>query len=151
MAILIIGGIVYFAKFKNTGSVAVHKEGDPICYAYHQEATPKAPYKVDEYIKIAILGNVATGTKTGTQSGPDMTNGYTGTLEGTSDKDTINVLYSYEIEGSKNIEKEIYKVVPTGLEKWRYVLVNKNEVLTPDTTSEPKIIPYNTIDCKDVK
>lgn len=131
--------------------IAIIKIQGKICYAYHQEATPDAPYTVDEYISMTIVGNTLSGTKKGTQSGPDMTNSYNGTLKGTVDKTTINTAFSYTIEGSNNSEKEIYNIVSTGLEKLRYPLKEEEGALIPDTTKEYKILSYNTIDCTEVK
>lgn len=121
------------------------------CYAYHQAATKDAPYKVDEYINLNVAGDKVTGTKKGTQSGPDMTNGYNGTLKGMLDKNTVGVLFSYTVEGSKNIEREIYNIVPSGLQKLRYPLIENKTVLEPDTTKEAKILSYNKVDCSQIK
>jgi len=131
--------------------IATIKIQGKTCYAYHQEATLDAPYAVDEYINITITGNNITGIKKGTQSGPDMTNGYTGTLKGTVDKTTISTVFSYTIEGSNNSEKEIYNIVSNGLEKLRYPLKEEEGTLVPDTTKEYKTLSYNTIDCAEVK
>jgi hypothetical protein len=129
--------------------VALTKIQGKTCYVYHQEATPEAPYAVDEYINIKVTDKDVVGTKLGTQKGPDMSNGYTGTMKGTIDNDgMITSVYSYSIEGSKNSEKEIYKVTPDGLDKIRYPLIEVKGMLVPDTTQESKIVTYGKTMCK---
>lgn len=117
------------------------------CYKYHQVAIASAPYAVDEYININISGTKVTGTKTGNQKGPDMSNGYTGTLEGYLDKDIITVIFSYIVEGSKGKEKELYKIVPEGLLKLHYPLREEKGILVPDTTKSFNMLSYLTTDC----
>jgi hypothetical protein len=121
------------------------------CYAYHQVATPDAPYKADEYIKLTVAGDKVTGTKKGTQSGPDLTNGYTGTLKGMIDKKTLSVLFSYTVEGAKNTEREIYTVLPAGLQKERYPLIENKNVLEPDTSKTSKPQLYENVDCGTIR
>jgi len=122
------------------------KEGRQ-CYTYSHEATTEAPYTVNEVIDISINNKKIVGTKRGTQSGPDMTNGYTGTLVGTLDKNTINAIFSYTVEGSHNQEKEIYRTNKTGLEKLRYQLIDQGGMLVPDTTKEFQIFNYYRVGC----
>ena len=117
------------------------------CYTYNHEGTTSEPYTVNEFIDINIKGATVTGTKSGTQKGPDMTNGYNGTIVGTLDKDTITDIYSYVVEGSHNKEKEIYKVSKTGIEKLRYPLIEKGDMLVPDTTKEFKTLLYARVGC----
>ena len=117
------------------------------CYTYNHEATPDAPYTVNEFIDITISGNNVTGNKTGTQSGPDMTNGYSGTLVGTLDKNRITDVFSYIIEGSHNKEQEIYKAGKTGIEKLRYPLIEQAGILVPDTTKEFTTMLYARVGC----
>lgn len=131
--------------------IAVTKIQGNSCYSYHKDATTDAPYKVDGYINLKVSGNTVTGTKRGTQAGPDMNNGYGGTLKGTLDKASMNLLFAYTIEGSKNSEKEIYNITPEGLEKIRYPLIDVKGVLTPDMTKEAKKMPYNKVDCSLIK
>lgn len=134
----------------NNNEVAIVPISPRSCYQYHQLATTKAPYAVDEYIDIVINGTTVTGTKQGNQSGPDMTNGYTGTLNGTIDKDLITVIFSYTIEGSKNKEKELYKIVSTGLQKMRYPLIEQVGMLIPDSSKKFTLVPYITIPCSSI-
>src|ERR1035437_9142238 len=68
------------------------------CYTYNHEGTATEPYTVNEFLDINISGKTVTGTKTGSQSGPDMTNGYSGTITGTLDKNTITDVFSYVVE-----------------------------------------------------
>lgn len=118
------------------------------CYTYNQEAVKDAPYKVDEFIDITIKGSIVTGTKRGTQAGPDMTNGYTGSLTGTLDKNIITAVYSYTVEGSKNKEKEIYQASKTGIEKLRYPLIEEGGILVPDKSKEFKTLLYSRVGCE---
>jgi hypothetical protein len=137
------GGIVH-----NTDNVLNHSNGR-FCYAYHNKATKDAPYSVDEYIDMNINGAVATGTKKGNQSGPDMTNGYQGTLTGSIDKDNLTAIFAYVVEGSHNSEKELYRFTKNGLEKLRYPLINDKGMLVPDTTKAFNIITYDKFNCEE--
>lgn len=117
------------------------------CFMYQHEATKDEPYKVSETIDINVAGGVVSGTKKGTQAGPDMTNGYEGSLKGTLDKDVVDVVFSYVIEGSANKEKEIYLVKKDILEKLRYPLIESKNMLIPDTSKEYKTLDYIRVDC----
>lgn len=119
------------------------------CYGYNHDATSTEPYAVNERIDMKIKGSVVTGTKTGTQSGPDMTNGYTGTLVGTTDRSIIHVAYSYTVEGSHNVEQEIYRARPDqiGIEKMRYPLIEQKGGLVPDTTKPFSVMLYTRAEC----
>ena len=120
------------------------------CYKYHQIATASAPYAVDEYISMKIDGTKVSGIKNGTQNGPDMTNGYTGTLEGTLEKGLMTLIYSYTVEGSQGKEKELYKVVTSGLQKLRYPLKEEGNILVPDMTKKFTTLPYLNINCSSI-
>ena len=117
------------------------------CYTYSLEATKDAPYTVSEFIDITIKGNGVIGIKKGTQAGPDMTNGYTGSLNGTLDNNTITAVFSYVVEGSHNQEKEIYRAGLTGIEKLRYPLIEGKGLLLPDTTKEFQVMRYARVGC----
>lgn len=117
------------------------------CYEYHQAATVDEPYKVYEYIEIYINDGVVTGTKQGTQHGPDMTNGYFGTLNGNKTKDTLLLSFSYTIEGSENVELEEYTMTESSLVKHRYVLVEQNGGLIPNHDIFIKDIVYTKVLC----
>jgi len=130
----------------NVNKVVDLKDGRQ-CYTYDHEANVTEPYTVNEFIDIVINGANVTGTKRGTQSGPDMTNGYTGTMTGTLDKNTITSVFSYIVEGSHNQEKEIYRASETGIEKLRYPLLEGKGILVPDTTKEPTILLYARVGC----
>lgn len=117
------------------------------CFVYKHEATKDEPYKVSETIDINVSGSVVTGTKNDTQAGPDMTNGYEGSLNGILDKDVMNVVFSYVVEGSANKEKEIYLVKKDILQKLRYPLIEGENMLIPDTTKEYKTLDYIRVNC----
>lgn len=124
-----------------------HSDGR-FCYAYHNQATKDSPYEVDESIDITISGNTIKGTKKGHQTGPDMNNGYQGTLTGTIDKDNLTSIFDYTIEGSHNKEKELYRFTKNDLEKLRYPLMNEKKVLVPDITKEFSIMNYSKVNCE---
>ena len=85
--------------------------------------------------------------KTGSQSGPDMTNGYEGILAGSLNTNILDLIYSYTVEGSKNKEQEIYELQDNSLVKLRWTLVEKNNMLVPDKIGEPKSILYLSEKC----
>ena len=117
------------------------------CYTYNHDATTSEPYTVNELLDITISGKKVEGTKTGSQKGPDMTNGYNGTISGTLDKNTITDVFSYVIEGSPNKEKEIYRTNKTGIEKLRYPLIEEVGILIPDTTKTYQVENYARVGC----
>ncbi len=153
--VLIIG--VFFLKNKkfishqpdkNNAQLPVKLVDGRQCYTYDHEATVDAPYTVNEFIDITINGKDVTGTKHGTQSGPDMTNGYTGTIVGTLTNNMITGVYSYTIEGSQNKEKEIYRAGLVGIEKLRYPLKEEGTLLVPDTTKQFQVLSYARVPCE---
>jgi hypothetical protein len=131
-------------KAKNTETLL--KDGK-YCYSRLQEATTASPYKVKENVILNIKGDIVTGTKTGTQSGPDMTNGYYGDLKGTVRGNTLELLYSYTVEGSNNKELEVYEMQNNSIVKMRWSLIDKNNVLTPDKIGNPQMILYSEEKC----
>ena len=82
------------------------------CFSYAHEATTTEPYATTEFLDMTTTGTTISGTKTGTEKGPDINTGYTGTITGTVDADMITAVFSYVIEGSKGQEKELYKIRP---------------------------------------
>jgi hypothetical protein len=120
------------------------------CYEYNHNATTTEPYTVKEKIDITRFGNSVTGTKSGTQKGPEMTNGYNGTLAGDVGEDTMNTLFSYVIDGSSQKEKEIYNIGEDSLIKYRYVLKEEKGILVPDTTTTPKEMVYSKVSCSSI-
>ena len=119
------------------------------CYTFNHSATTIEPYTVNEFLDITINGAKVTGTKRGTQAGPDMTNGYSGTIVGTLNNDMINDVFSYTVEGSSNKEAEIYRSRDDqiGIEKLRYPLIEKGGTLVPDTTKEFSVLLYARVGC----
>ena len=117
------------------------------CYTYNHNATKTEPYTVNEFLDITIKGNSITGNKKGTQKGPDMTNGYTGSITGTINKNIITDIFSYVVEGSANKEQEVYRTNKTGIEKLRYPLIEGKGMLIPDTTKEYTIMQYARVGC----
>lgn len=118
------------------------------CYEYTHAATTNEPYTNYELVDVTREGDAITGTKKGTQSGPDMNNGYEGSITGTINNDMINVIFSYVIEGSSQKEKEIYRVGEDSLTKLRYVLVEESGVLVPDLSSSLKELVYKKVACQ---
>lgn len=118
------------------------------CYEYTHAATTNEPYTNYELVDVTREGDNITGTKKGTQSGPDMNNGYEGSIAGTINNDMINVIFSYVIEGSSQKEKEIYRVSENSLTKLRYVLVEEAGILVPDLSSPVQELVYKKIPCQ---
>lgn len=120
------------------------------CYAFNHEATDTEPYAVSEFLDMVVTDTDVSGTKRGTQAGPDMTNGYEGTIEGTVADDMITSVFSYVVEGSANQEQELYKAKAdlTGLEKLRYPLIDQDGMLVPDTTQEFQSLFYARVPCE---
>jgi hypothetical protein len=110
---------------------------------------------VEEHITITIADGQVTGVKTGTQNGPDMTNGYGGTLTGTIDNSLLELTYAYTIEGSQGKELEIYSLELDNLVKnrWSLIDVKKNgeNILVPDMIGEPTLITYTKEVCSIIK
>lgn len=129
------------------GNAAVSLQDGKYCYARKQLATTTDPYLVEEHVVLTVKGNAVTGTKKGTQSGPDMSNGYQGTLSGTRTGSNAELVYAYTIEGSKNKELEIYDISETVLKKMRWPLKEENNILVPTKVGEPKIISYTAETC----
>lgn len=118
------------------------------CYTYAHQGTPDAPYTTSESIDMTIQGTQVTGTKQGTQSGPDMTNGYTGSLTGTIAGDTMTVNFAYTVEGSQNTEQELYTLTKSGIDKLQYPLIDAfKDGLFPDTTKEFTRREYVKVAC----
>jgi len=129
--------------------IAEEEPVSEVCFAYNHEPTETEPYEVSEKIVIKIDGDKVSGSKTGTQNGPDMTNGYEGTLEGDKISDTLELIYSYTIEGSEGKEKEIYKISGENLLKQRYSLIEEEGILVPDKESELKVLTYEKQGCEE--
>lgn len=119
-----------------------------LCFSRSQVATKEAPYTVEENIEIVMNENLISGTKSGTQAGPDMTNGYEGTLSGEIVDNLIVVIFNYMIEGSNQKEKEEYIFENQNLVKLRYKLKDDKGVLVPDKTDDPTKITYTKSICK---
>lgn len=125
------------------------------CYGRIQEATDTAPYSVEEHIILKFNDGDVVGIKSGTQAGPDMTNGYIGTLAGSAISNELGqglqLVFEYEIEGSTNRELELYAVLKEGLVKERWVLeeanINDQQILVPDFQGDPMLIPYAVEPC----
>ena len=117
------------------------------CYTYSHDATATEPYTVNEFLDITINGTKVSGTKTGNQKGPDMTNGYTGKIAGTFEKNIITDILSYIVDGSNGKEKEIYQTNKTGIEKLRYPLIEEKGILVPNTTKKHTTMMYARVDC----
>jgi hypothetical protein len=138
---------------QTTNQIANQSSVEPIsdgqyCFSRSQEATTTEPYQVKENIVFNIKGDVVTGTKNGTQNGPDMTNGYTGDLKGSISGNNMELTYSYTIEGSNGKELEVYQFQNGLLIKKRWVLVDEGGVLMPDKIEDPKIIYYTEDKCQ---
>lgn len=132
----------------DTDSVLVPSE-EPKTYCFYrlQEATSDAPYAVQEHVMLTFVAGSVTGTKSGTQSGPDMTNGYEGTLAGEVKDNEIEVVFSYTIEGSNQKELEIYEMRSEWLVKKRWPLTERGDMLVPNEVEDPTLIVYKPKTC----
>ncbi len=154
LIVVVLIAIVVFLSFKNKKTdapVVVNPVAETLCFGRIQEATPTAPYHVEEHIVLTIDGTSVTGTKRGTQAGPDMTNGYEGTLSGSKLDTTLELVYAYTIEGSTGKELELYTFGTNELVKKRWVLTeekrNGSTILVPDHKGEPTLITYTKEVC----
>ncbi len=152
--LITLGVVIFIVRLQKTPApVVVESQPDLTlqngrqCYTYNHQATNDAPYTVNEFIDMNIDNGSVSGTKKGTQAGPDMTNGYSGTLVGTTDSKTMQVIFSYTVEGSKNKEKELYRTNKTGIEKLRYPLIEEKGMLLPDTTKDFQVLNYARVGC----
>ncbi len=133
------------------------------CYVHNHVATENAPYTVHEYIELTQQSDGSfAGIKRGTQSGPDMTNGYEGVLGALAGYPApyqqMHLVFDYVVEGSRNRELEIYTSVrgprgkygpgsEIGLNKLRYPLVEREGILVPDTSQKYTIQRYASVVC----
>lgn len=122
------------------------------CYGRSQAATADAPYAVEEHVVLDFDGVKVTGSKSGTQNGPDMTNGYQGTLAGATLDREMELTYEYTVEGAHQRELEVYTMDGGNLVKNRWALVeqkiNGQDILVPDYVGEPSLITYAPEACK---
>ena len=125
----------------------ISKDGK-YCFSRFHVATASEPYEVQENISLDIIGDLVVGIKEGTQKGPDMTNGYSGSLNGNIKENIMELIYSYTIEGSNGKELEIYEIRDDSLIKKRWTLTEKDKMLVPIRIGEPQIIPYIKEECK---
>jgi hypothetical protein len=131
-----------------TEEIVVESKDGKYCFAYNHPATNTEPYKTSENISLEILGDKVSGSKSGTQEGPDMTNGYQGSIEGSIIGDSIEVVFSYVVEGSAGKELEMYELKGDSLKKLRYQLKEGKDMLIPDKDKELEPIDYDKVNCK---
>ena len=146
LTLMVILAIIIYKPFTPTTEETASADGE-YCFARVQEATETEPYMVEEYINLVMNGATVTGTQSGVQSGPDMTNGYQGDLLGTRTGNELKLVFDYEIEGSRGQELELFSLVGDNLHKHRYVLKDENGVLVPDMESTPKTLIYTPEAC----
>lgn len=153
-----VGAFLYFSSQKemskspslpsNTSQGAPLPDGK-YCYQYSQKATQDAPYSVEEYSEIVLSGNTVSGLKRGSQSGPDMSNGFDGTLSGTRDGNSLTIRFKYVIEGSSGEEMELYSLDENTLTKHRYTLKEEGGVLVPNKDEFVKDIVATKVSCRE--
>lgn len=136
---------------ENIGSGPALSSNGRACFAYEQAATQEAPYEVKEFLDVTLSGSTVTGRKTGTQAGPDMTNGYQGSILGTKNAETLTLTYSYVIEGSAQKEQEEYVVEGLRLIKKRWPLVERNGILVPNkSAAQVGQQEYKPVECSTI-
>jgi len=146
LGLVIVIGILLIVTKRKEQPVAQNTDGKS-CYVYDHESSIYEPYEIHELLEIEKNGNQITGEKSGTQAGPDMTNGYTGTINGTIENEILDVAFTYIIEGSKNTEEELYRFRGSDLEKIRHPLEEKDGILVPDQSKTPIYLLYKKVDC----
>lgn len=122
-------------------------ESRPYCFVYKHTATNDAPYTVEEHMNLTRVRGDITGTKRGTQAGPDMTNGYTGTLTGKANAEgSIELVYAYTVEGSDGKELELFTIQGENLVQERYPLIEGKRdgvtMLIPEQTKPAEALVY---------
>jgi hypothetical protein len=153
LIVLFLGvGLFVALRNKEMGTpISVAPTKGTLCFARTQQATPTAPYNVEEHIVLTIDGTSVTGTKRGTQAGPDMTNGFEGSLSGSKLDTALELVYSYTIEGSTGKELELYTLGANELVKKRWALEEEvhdgSHILVPDHIGEPTLITYTKEVC----
>ncbi len=142
-------GISYLGEsVKEKTTKEIVPEISSLCYVYKSQKSPVNPYAVTEYVQLNMGGTTVSGWKFGTQDGPDMQNGYEGTLSGTKIGNLISAVFSYTIEGSAQKEQEEYVVSENALIKNRYQLEEKAGILVPKKeTGIVSEITYASIPC----
>lgn len=162
VTILVISIIIFIVFIKKDGSQmrdlpadttqeifdTVQFENIPLCFTYQHNATESEPYNISEKIEITINDSQVTGTKNGTQFGPNMSNGYQGTLQGIISGTNIMSLFEYVIEGANGAEQELYTISENILTKHRYQLKELGKILVPDMNSEKTDIVYTKTTCE---
>lgn len=128
-------------------------ESRPYCFVYKHTASYDAPYEVEEHMTLTRVRGEITGIKNGTQAGPDMTNGYTGTLTGKANAEgSIEMVYAYTVEGSNGKELELFTIQGETLVQERYPLIEGKydgvTMLIPDQTKLAEPLVYIQEVCK---
>jgi hypothetical protein len=120
------------------------------CYQYSQKATDEAPYAVEEYAQLSITQGIVSGVKIGSQSGPELSGGYDGTISGTIGADNnMVVIFAYTVDGSKGQEQEEYTISPDMLIKHRYTLNDDTKILMPNKDEFVKDLMYPKVECRE--
>ncbi len=157
--VLGVGAVVYLStKNKSAEVVQVVPElsssiptSGQYCFVRIQQATEVAPYSSEEHVVLDFNGTQVTGTKKGTQVGPDMSNGFEGKLSGNTIDNEMELTYSYTVEGSQGKELEVYTFADKNLVKKRWVLedkkINGENILVPDYVGEPTLYTYTPETC----
>jgi hypothetical protein len=155
LLVIVLLGVLLFIILKNKevpAPVVVTPVAETVCFGRIQQATPTAPYNVEEHILLTIDGTSVTGTKRGTQAGPDMTNGFEGSLSGSKLDTALELVYSYTIEGSTGKELELYTLGANELVKKRWALEDEvhegSHLLVPDHIGAPTFITYTKEVCQ---
>lgn len=155
----ILGVMVFFVLTSNDKNIAPTTPEETVtqvplrdgkyCYQYSQKATQEAPYSVEEYTEIVLKGNTVLGLRMGSQSGPGMSNGYDGSLEGTREGNTLKLRFKYVIEGSSGEEMELYSLDEKTLTKHRYTLKEEGGILVPNMDEFVKDMVATKVSCRE--
>lgn len=150
--VIVVVSTVLLVLNKNKESEIIGIQNDIVqefsrCFMYEQRATEDAPYAVSERLRLDFINNIVSGKKSGTQTGPGMSNGYSGDIDGFVKGDTIEAVFSYIVEGSQNSEREVYKISEKELIKLRYELEESEGMLVPKLDNLVSEQKYQEISC----
>lgn len=139
-------------KQREVAATAPFVEARAYCFGRVLAATAEAPFAVEEHMELTRVGDEITGTKSGIQTGPGVSSGFTGTMTGSAKDGYLEFVYAYTIEGSAQKEFEVYTIAGQDLVKQRYTLDEAKKdgesILIPNLTSEPTLITYTAEACK---
>ena len=151
-AIIVAAGVLVWRRAHEAKVAVPFAESRAYCFGHIQEATTDAPFRVEEHMQLTRTRGQIEGTKSGTQSGPGLSSGFTGTMKGEAKDGYLEFIYSYTIDGANQKEFEVYTIDGPNLVKQRYTLdmakKDGEDILIPNLSSTPTQIVYIAEECK---